>query len=181
MIRPVGRPPNEVLTGVQFGTLLVIGFGYRTSKAYFWKLRCTVCNTECYSSGSDLKRGRRGACEVCRDKKSKNSPYLGLYGNYKRNAINRSHEWSISFDDFCTLISINCHYCNSPPLQKYKKKGARCGIIYNGIDRKDNKLGYVGDNVVSCCKFCNWAKSRWEFREFEEWLNRVRGPQRALS
>ena len=30
--------------------------------------------------------------------------------------------------------------------------------LYNGIDRIDNKLGYIKGNMTPCCKICNHAK-----------------------
>ena len=36
----------------------------------------------------------------------------------------------------------------------------------NGIDRVDNKKCYVSGNVVSCCKFCNYAKNMNILEEF---------------
>lgn len=47
----------------------------------------------------------------------------------------------------------------------------RYGIIYNGIDRQDNSIGYKTENCVPCCKFCNLAKSKFTIKEFQEWIN----------
>ena len=44
---------------------------------------------------------------------------------------------------------------------------------YNGIDRKDNALGYVEGNVVSCCKFCQYAKRDLPYEEFVAHLARA--------
>lgn len=46
-------------------------------------------------------------------------------------------------------------------------------LTYNGIDRKNNTLGYLPDNVVPCCKTCNWAKGKKSYEEFMEYLRRV--------
>jgi len=46
-------------------------------------------------------------------------------------------------------------------------------VYYNGIDRIDNLKGYLKNNIVPCCKFCNTAKSSMSQTEFKEWINRV--------
>ena len=42
-------------------------------------------------------------------------------------------------------------------------------ITYNGIDRIDSTKGYFNDNVVSCCKVCNRAKSNLSLEDFKQW------------
>ena len=38
--------------------------------------------------------------------------------------------------------------------------------MYNGIDRKDNAIGYEYDNCVTCCGRCNIMKNKWSHDEF---------------
>ena len=40
------------------------------------------------------------------------------------------------------------------------------GYTYNGIDRKDNNLGYEKANCVPCCKRCNQMKNDMTMDEF---------------
>ena len=46
-------------------------------------------------------------------------------------------------------------------------------VCVNGIDRVDSSKGYVEDNVVSCCKYCNTAKNTMSRDEFFKWIKRV--------
>lgn len=58
------------------------------------------------------------------------------------------------------IIHSPCHYCGflvEFPLSR------------NGLDRIDNSLGYIADNVVSCCWICNRAKRELSLEEFNEW------------
>lgn len=41
------------------------------------------------------------------------------------------------------------------------------------IDRIDSTKDYSIDNVVPCCKFCNWAKSDLKQKDFYDWVQRV--------
>ena len=43
-------------------------------------------------------------------------------------------------------------------------------FIYNGIDRKNNDMGYRLDNCVSCCTLCNRRKGGMEYAEFITWI-----------
>ena len=42
--------------------------------------------------------------------------------------------------------------------------------LYSGIDRIDSNLGYLENNVVPCCKFCNFMKLNLTTEDF---LNRI--------
>ena len=99
-------------------------------------------------------------------------------------------EADISFDDFLALSQMNCHYCNTPPSNKRhlglradgtpRKIGRWTGIIppwgsylgdaaffiYNGLDRLDSSRNHSKDNVVPCCKRCNWTKGSRPMDEF---------------
>ena len=68
-------------------------------------------------------------------------------------------------NSFKELLSKNCFYCNKKPSSLYQIKNSKTGeiragvpLIYNGIDRVDNKIGYVYDNCITCCKTCNNMK-----------------------
>lgn len=72
-------------------------------------------------------------------------------------AAKRKHlEVSINLEDYCTLISSGvCRYCKSElPSNGYH------------IDRIDNRLGYIHDNCVPCCRSCNNKKGWLEAAGF---------------
>lgn len=65
----------------------------------------------------------------------------------------RNKEWGLSDEEYKELINQPCYYCNNElaPPTKYSI----------GLDRLDNALGYVRDNVVSCCMACNAIRGEW--------------------
>lgn len=83
-----------------------------------------------------------------------------LYRRYKYDAIKRGKLFDLSLEIFATIIECDCHYCGKAPGQIYCQRGQYKvdTLVYNGIDRKDNDLGYVAGNVVPCCKACNQLK-----------------------
>lgn len=73
--------------------------------------------------------------------------------SYKRDAGRRGYEFSISKEEFMSFWQKNCHYCGS-------------FIPTIGIDRVDNKQGYVLSNCVPCCFDCNRGKGELSMADF---------------
>lgn len=72
----------------------------------------------------------------------------GQFKSLRDGAKKRGLEVSITKIDFKLLRLQTCYYCGGP----LPPKG-------HGIDRLDNSLGYLKDNVVPCCYPCNRTKS----------------------
>ena len=77
----------------------------------------------------------------------------------KYGAKKRGLDWELTDDVALALIRSSCHYCGQPPI--------------NGIDRKDNGIGYIVDNCVPCCSQCNRAKHIQTYSEFQAYLDRI--------
>lgn len=95
-----------------------------------------------------------------------------LWLTYTTNATNRHVEWSLTREDFLELISQNCHYCGLPPS---RVEDAYFGppLIWTGIDRVDNQIGYTKGNCVPACYDCNRAKSDLSYEAFISWIKRI--------
>ena len=165
-------------TNNRYGKLLVIERDYsvKKDKAY-WVCRCD-CGKEYSVSAGNLRNGITKKCLSCAKKENTldkgYSEFNHLFYSYKRNAELNAREFSLTEDEFKHLVTQNCHYCGIEPNQIYKHSERSNGaFIYNGIDRVDNKLGYITDNCVSCCKQCNYAKRGTGYNQFIEYLNRV--------
>ena len=75
----------------------------------------------------------------------------------KRSAEKRKIEWLLS-DNFARyLFQQSCFYCGITPNQRNE---------LNNIDRVNNKKGYINNNVVTCCKNCNFMKWIWGINNF---------------
>lgn len=97
--------------------------------------------------------------------------------HYKHNAKKRDLIFKLSEKEFENFIFGNCHYCGAEPkLVKFASSSENRRdkeIIYNGIDRINNSVGYVLSNCVTCCSICNTAKSDLSFEEFNDWIKRL--------
>lgn len=91
----------------------------------------------------------------------------------RNRAEKRSIEWALSVSDVEEIIFQNCFYCGIPPTQLKKLPHSQDGLRYNGIDRINNQIGYIKDNVVPCCGICNSAKNDLPLDKFREWAIRL--------
>lgn len=170
------------LTGLVFGRLTVIKLSNRigNNDEPYWACICS-CGIEKEIVGPSLSSGKTKSCGcLVKDEMKKRILPKGECGfncvlsDYKYNAKKRGLQWYLSKDDFKYLTQQNCYYCGSPPLGISKPNSKRASIdvvensiyCYNGVDRKDNKLGYIKENVVSCCKQCNIIKMHYSHDDF---------------
>ncbi len=71
------------------------------------------------------------------------------------------------------MVFDKCYYCGDEPKTLFRKWRANEGCKSNGIDRKDNTLGYIQSNCVTCCKQCNYKKNTQHINDFVEWVLKV--------
>lgn len=95
-----------------------------------------------------------------------------VYNVYRSNAKRRGINFNINYEQFVLLSSKCCHYCGEPPKQILRARYAKCNgvYMYNGLDRLNNDIGYVFENLVPCCKICNRAKYNMTEQDFIIWI-----------
>ena len=165
------------LVGKVFGRLTVVGIGNsklvgrNKVRNYAW-----ICTCECGSTieltSNTLLSGNTKSCG-CYNKERTGERYTTstietvatiLASRVSRRGI----DWSLSKQETVEVIVNNCDYCGTPPDRLYK------GVHrYHGLDRIDSSLPYTKDNVVACCKTCNFAKNSLSVDEFKQWLERA--------
>lgn len=100
-----------------------------------------------------------------------------IYG-YKRAAAKRAIKWELTLEQCVFLLTSDCYYCGSHPSNTCQMYGGTGKPLtpysYNGIDRKNNELGYLPGNVVPACAICNRAKRDMPLEVFLDWIERVR-------
>ncbi|CAN0012552.1 unnamed protein product, partial [Pylaiella littoralis] len=78
--------------------------------------------------------------------KARKSDVLYRWRVFKQ-ARRRNTAVSISFDEYSSFVRTACWYCG-----EFTYKG------YSGVERVQNAGTYETDNVVACCKTCNFMK-----------------------
>jgi len=90
------------------------------------------------------------------------------YASFVNGFLSRNLVCDLTFDDWFSLTQQPCYYCDRLPANVCNSVSNKNGIpfVYNGIDRKNNNLGYTALNSVTCCKRCNYAKHTMSDEEF---------------
>lgn len=131
---------------------------------------CGCLKQKYMDSFGERNKGRTPATALDVGESTKRS----LLTVYKRCAKKRNISFKLTEEQFREIIARPCCYCGSPPSQLYRDRHRPEGdLIYNGIDRQDNHLGYTKDNCVACCKICNRAKDTMGLSDFKEWISRI--------
>lgn len=121
-------------------------------------------------------------CRSCAN--SKDIDWTGercAFRRVARDARNRGLSFDITFDFFKNQCHLPCHYCggtdgNSISVRsKIKDRYIVRDFRYNGLDRKNNNIGYSESNCVPACIVCNRAKREMPYSEFIEWIDRLVG------
>lgn len=141
-----------------------------------------VCGNETVVSLGNLKSNSVKSCgckksellNIAFERKDKQEQLFEyLFKDYRKNAIKRNLEFSLSDNDFKFLIFSNCIYCGEKPNQvRAHSKFSNKNVYYNGIDRMNNTIGYTKDNCVPCCKMCNYAKRNISFKDYINWIHK---------
>lgn len=85
----------------------------------------------------------------------------------KAGAKSRGILFDISFSEI-EILSKHCFYCGKNPVVK-NTENSKNGYSYasgSGLDRFDNKKGYIVGNVVPCCSPCNLDKGTLSGKEY---------------
>lgn len=82
------------------------------------------------------------------------------FNHHMNSAKQRFIPWDLTMEEFMEHWQKDCYYCAD-------------SIQYIGLDRLDPSKGYEVDNVVSCCKKCNFAKHLMSHDEFIEKCHKI--------
>lgn len=166
--------------GDRFGRLVVISYTDRVGKKGEYKCLCD-CGKITYPKTWALKSGRSKSCGCLmknlastRFKLPENLGFINeLYRNYKSSAEKRKYDFELDIQTFRNLIDSECYYCGDIGSMQPYGFHKSINYNYNGIDRIDNKFGYIEGNVVACCKICNNAKSTLSIKDFKIWISKI--------
>lgn len=163
------------ITGQTIGYWKVLSLSHKRKDTYYWNAQCKCSKMSVRTAG----QMRTYSSCMCQGKDTKDILTKQLYLSYKyastrHNRIKR--EFSLTIEQFEKLIYSNCYYCDKEPSNTKKlgrNKFIKREIKYNGIDRIDNNIGYLSNNVVTCCWICNQSKADFNQKEFLNWIKMI--------
>lgn len=179
-------------SGDRFGRLTIIKYDGVHKKPCGTTQSKYLCQCDCGNIVSvlaqNLKNGSTKSCG-CLSKEIKDGKRLpnnaGVINQiilgYKRHARDRGLNWDLTHDEVSNIICQPCYYCGVINSNKRYTKNCKEGFEYNGIDRVDNTKGYNINNVVPCCKICNYAKNDMTQKEFVLWIQKAAKHTEAMS
>jgi hypothetical protein len=144
-----------------------------------WLCQCSCGLYEVFS-GTKLRRGINTKCKGCAYRERPQSirrltAYQRLFNLMIRDRARKAGlKVELTLEDYKELVTKRCAYCKAPPKANYIYSDnvyAKGEITYaHGIDRVNNRLGYLKSNCVPCCKTCNMAKHTLKVSEFKKWI-----------
>lgn len=175
------------LTGLKFGRLTVLEREINQGKHVLWSCECDCGNKKNVIS-TNLLSGKVRSCGCLAIEKSTqrllklprkiyekgrgSANYL--WNRYRQTAKKRDLPFELSKNLFFIMTSSDCYYCGLPPSLKVKGLRNNGEFHFNGIDRKDSNIGYIADNCVPACHWCNQAKNDYSYEDFKKWISFVR-------
>lgn len=182
------------LSGQKFDKLTVISFAFsrkRNGKNVIHYLCRCECGNDKIIAAASLTKGLTTSCGCLRLTMMSE---LGKLARTDGRLISAKQMWKNSYTDGCSfelflkLSQLPCYYCNNPPSNKFNaylnKRGLikqqisqdwanQSWFIYSGLDRVDCNLQHTEDNIVPCCKTCNYAKRSMSLDQFREWVKNL--------
>lgn len=179
-IRLSGRANN--LAGQPFDRLTAKRPVKRNKQGIWWECQCKCGNVVVVPAGRLRSRWTRScgclksdetvAFNKSRRLSDAEAATREMFQRMRQAARRRGLVWYLDLPLFSRLVTSQCAYCGAAPYRYYTGQyGAK--VLYNGIDRKDNTVGYKLGNVVSCCKTCNVAKNNLPYDEWLAWAKRL--------
>lgn len=153
---------------------------------------CLICTCDCGNQTTvlwnNLWSGKSDSCGCSRIriKDRSQAVYNRSFSQYKAAAKHRNLVWELTKEEFQKLILSPCFYCGEAPTRpilpmvnkrftarKPQVKGEWPEIWANGVDRRNNDLGYTVSNSVPCCYTCNRTKWTLTEEQFLGWASKV--------
>jgi hypothetical protein len=82
--------------------------------------------------------------------------YNPYYESYILRADQKGFIFDISEELFDTITNCPCYTCGKLSTKEHQ----------NGLDRIDSSIGYIENNVYSCCGNCNYMKNNYSYKIF---------------
>lgn len=194
------KPPSRDLVGFKSDRLLVQSFlGRRINRSdgkgrgQYWLCLCDCGETVEAYQGNLLSRHTnscgcrtREACSILGKSSKDKSKFASsvefvaskMYINYTASAKKKGRTFEIPWLYWLSVVQEACDYCGTEgTIRGYSKgtkgKGKYISARLNGVDRIDSSRGYSVDNVVPCCRVCNFQKRDLSESEFLSHIEKI--------
>jgi len=86
---------------------------------------------------------------------------------------NKKYNTNIDYDlNYLISLGINCFYCNTVCEFGYNKDSNHPSTL--SYDKKNSNIGYIKENIVVCCWFCNRMKNQTSYEDWMQFINFIK-------
>ena len=156
----------DIRPGQHFGELTVLEIVPGKKRVSPRRVRCRcACGREYLAIPHALVKGTTVRCYDCWPKRrtKEQIAFRRRFNNYQHSSKRKNLSFTFTVEEFREFYDAPCTYCGLTPAQ--------------GIDRRNNAIGYLPENSVPCCAQCNYAKRDMPERAFLAWVARVAAKQ----
>lgn len=175
IIMPKNNKP-ELVIWQRFNRLVILWYSHQDNRRRkFYNTKCD-CWKEKSIMGSAMLSWNTKSCwcfstETRENKRisENHTEITAIMLWYKRHAERRWFKRELDRWFVENIVKQNCFYCWTVPSNIKKTKNSIWKwLLYSWLDRVDSKKDYTCNNVVPCCRTCNYAKSNLSLEEFRE-------------
>jgi hypothetical protein len=158
------------LLSKRFGRLVVTAELNHPVGVMCHRVWIAVCDCGNYTKvlSGNLKGKSTRSCGCFSAECRKKKPYEAIYNRLLRTA-KHLHGKPLTYENFLQFTNVKeCHYCGAK-IEWTKHFHSLRGVSRYNLDRKDNARGYSSNNLVVCCRLCNFTKAdRFTYEQFVE-------------
>ena len=146
----------------------IIAWNYENARHKKYTMECTLCG---FTQETSIK-SFYSTCKHCGNSGTRyTTKERQLWNRYKSRAKRENIIFTIDEKEFSIICGQECFYCGIEPQQVINlHRNTNNKLIYNGVDRKEDSLGYSSGNCVACCWKCNQAKKNYGLAEFKNMI-----------
>ncbi len=152
------------IIGNKYGQWTIISTEIKKNSPHrniYWKVKCK-CGKESWRSAEYLVNGRTNSCKSCaKSPFTENSFLLNYTNRIKERAKKKNLEYNLTDDYLLDLLRIQNYKCALSNISINLSREWRKKQQTASLDRIDNLLGYVKNNVQWVHKDINFMKSTY--------------------
>lgn len=125
------------------------------------------CSKKCQNINSRVK------------KKNRLNTHLNRYISNKlsiHKSTNKNYNTLVDYDsDHLVSLGLNCYYCQTECSFGYSLDSWHADTL--SYDKKNPDIGYIKENVVVCCWFCNRMKNQTKYPDWVQFIDFVKNKE----
>jgi hypothetical protein len=171
-------PEYKIIIFKKVDNILNDNDGIELDNLYCVYIYCASCKKIIQKPKNSLVRHCSVKCKNFDSRKQINNN-LNKYLNGKISShkyINKKYNVLIDYDtEYLLSLGMNCYYCGISCKFGYEKDP--CNPDTLSYDKKNSDIGYIKENIVVCCWFCNRMKNQTVYEDWRKFIDFVKNEE----